>query len=159
MFLEIERKFLVRNKDFKKIALKSTRIVQGYLSSVPGRTVRIRIRNDRGYITIKGIGSPSGASRFEWEMEIPVKEAEELMKICEPGQINKIRFEVTIGKHLFEVDEFLDENEGLIVAEVELSKEDEYFDKPSWLGREITGESKYYNASLIRSPFKHWPIT
>lgn len=155
MAQEIERKFLV-NGEFKSEAQKATRITQGYLSSVPERTVRVRIKGDKGFITIKGIGSDSGASRYEWEKEIPVAEVDELLKICEPGVIDKTRFLVKAGPHTFEVDEFYGENEGLTVAEVELSAEDESFEKPLWLGQEVTGDVKYYNSMLMKNPFKKW---
>ncbi len=155
MAQEIERKFLVEG-DFKAVAIKATRITQGYLSSVPERTVRVRIKGDKGYITIKGIGSDSGASRYEWEKEIPITEVEELLKICEPGVIDKTRFLVKAGAHTFEVDEFYGDNEGLVVAEVELSSEDEGFLKPEWLGKEVTGDVKYYNSMLMKNPFKKW---
>jgi adenylate cyclase len=155
MAQEIERKFLV-NGDFKSEAQKATRITQGYLSSIPERTVRVRIKGDKGFITIKGIGSDSGASRYEWEKEIPVAEVDELLKICEPGVIDKTRFLVKAGPHTFEVDEFYGENEGLTVAEVELSAEDESFEKPLWLGQEVTGDVKYYHSMLMKNPFKKW---
>src|SRR3989339_1347919 len=145
MAQEIERKFLVKSEDFKKVASKETRITQGYLSSVPERTVRVRIKGKSGYLTIKGIGNESGASRYEWEREIPVAEVEELLKICEPGVIDKTRYEVKSGIHTFEVDEFYGENSGLIVAEVELKSEDQAFTKPDWIAEEVTGDSKYYN--------------
>ena len=152
---EIERKFLV-DGEFKKLSIAETRIVQGYLSSVPERTVRIRIKGDKGYITIKGIGNESGATRYEWEDEISVADATELLSICEPGVIDKTRFLVKHGEHTFEVDEFYGENEGLIVAEVELDSEEEEFDRPDWLGAEVTGEAKYYNSMLMKNPFKAW---
>ena len=155
MAQEIERKFLVAG-DFKELAVKETRITQGYLSSVPERTVRVRVKGEKGFITIKGIGSESGASRFEWEKEIPVAEVNELLKICEPGVIDKTRFLVKSGEHTFEVDEFYGDNEGLTVAEVELSSEDEAFVKPSWLGEEVTGDVKYYNSMLMKNPYKNW---
>jgi adenylate cyclase len=155
MAQEIERKFLVSG-EFKSLAVKETRITQGYLSSVPERTVRVRIKGEKGFITIKGIGSASGASRYEWEKEIPVSEIEELLKICEPGVIDKTRFLVKAGPHTYEVDEFYGENEGLIVAEIELSSEDEGFEKPEWLGEEVTGDVKYYNSMLMKNPFKKW---
>lgn len=155
MAQEIERKFLVTG-DFKAKAHKQTRITQGYLSSVPERTVRVRIKGDKGFITIKGIGSASGASRYEWEKEIPVKEVEELLSICEPGIIDKSRFLVQAGPHTFEVDEFYGDNLGLIVAEIELSDEGEAFEKPSWLGEEVTGDSRYFNSMLMKNPFTKW---
>ena len=134
MALEIEKKFLVTG-DFMKESTKATRITQGYLSSVPERTVRVRIKGDKGYITVKGIGSASGATRFEWEKEIPVPEVEQLLAICEPGVIDKTRHLVVSGKHTFEVDVFHGENEGLVLGEVQLSSEDETFVRPGWLGR------------------------
>ncbi len=155
MAQEIERKFLVAG-EFKGLAKKATRITQGYLSSVPERTVRVRIKGDKGFITIKGIGSASGASRYEWEKEIPVAEVEELLKICEPGVIDKTRFLVEAGEHTYEIDEFYGDNEGLTVAEVELSSEDENFVKPEWLGEEVTGDVKYYNSMLMKNPYKNW---
>ena len=156
MAQEIEKKFLVSSGQFKAEASKSTRIIQGYLSSVPERTVRIRIKGEKGYITIKGKGNESGASRYEWEKEIPAAEAEELMRICEPGVIDKTRYEIKKGPHTFEVDEFYGENEGLVVAEVELEKEEDHFEKPAWLGLEVTGDPRYYNSMLMKQPFTKW---
>ena len=155
MAQEIERKFLVVG-DYKPLAVKHTRITQGYLSSVPERTVRVRIKGDKGFITIKGIGSQSGASRYEWEKEIPVEEVNELLTICEPGVIDKIRHLVKVGNHTYEVDEFFGENQGLTVAEIELSSEDEAFEKPSWLGSEVTGDARYYNSMLMNNPYTKW---
>jgi len=155
MAQEIERKFLVSG-DFKKHSIKAIRITQGYLSSAPERTVRVRVKGDKGYITIKGIGSASGASRFEWEKEIPVQEVQQLLEICEPGVIDKTRFLVMSGHHTFEVDEFYGENEGLVLAEVELSSESEEFLKPEWLGAEVTGDVRYYNSMLMKKPYKNW---
>lgn len=155
MAQEIERKFLV-NGDFKSDAFKAIRITQGYLSSVPERTVRVRVKGDKGFITIKGIGNASGASRFEWEKEIPVEDVKALLEICEPGVIDKTRYLVKAGEHTYEVDEFYGDNEGLTVAEVELSDENEAFDKPSWLGEEVTGDAKYYNSMLMKNPYKNW---
>ena len=152
---EIERKFLV-NGEFRHFSTAETRIVQGYLSSVPERTVRIRIKGDKGFITIKGIGNESGATRYEWEREIPVSDAKELLSLCEPGVIDKTRFLVKHGEHTFEVDEFYGENEGLTVAEIELDSENEEFDRPVWLGAEVTGDKKYYNSMLMKNPFNTW---
>lgn len=152
MAQEIERKFLVTGS-FKEQATRQTRIVQGYLSSVPERTVRVRIKGEKGFLTIKGIGNASGAARFEWEREVPVDEVEQLLAICEPGVIDKVRYLVPAGEHTFEVDEFHGENEGLIVAEVELGSEDEAYVRPSWLGREVTGDPKYFNSMLMKHPF------
>jgi len=156
MAQEIERKFLAKDDSFKKDAFKSTRIVQGYLSSVPERTVRVRIKGDKGYLTVKGIGNASGASRFEWEIEIPKEDAENLLKICEPGVIDKTRYLVKAGEHTFEVDEFYGDNEGLTIAEVELESEDQEFEKPAWLGKEVTGDPRFYNSMLMKNPFKNW---
>lgn len=155
MAQEIERKFLVRGP-FQDQVERSTRIVQGYLSSVPERTVRVRIKGDKGFLTIKGIGNASGASRFEWEREITPLEAEQLLAICEPGVIDKVRHLVKAGAHTFEVDEFHGENAGLVVAEVELTAEDEAFARPVWLGEEVTGDARYYNAMLMKQPYTTW---
>ena len=154
--LEIERKFLVKSQAFKKQANNETRIVQAYLNSHPERSVRIRIKGDRGILTIKGKGNSSGASRFEWEKEISLTDAEALLPLCEKGSIHKTRYEIPVGKHLFEVDEFYDDNKGLIIAEVELQSENEIFEKPDWLGTEVTGDNKYYNSQLVSHPFKAW---
>ncbi len=156
MAIEIERKFLVKNNGFKKESVKELRITQGYLSSVPERTVRVRIKGEKGFLTIKGMGNESGATRFEWEKEISVKETKELLKICEPGIIDKTRYNVKHGDHIFEVDEFYGDNEGLTVAEVELSSEDEKYDKPDWLGEEVTGDIKYFNSMLMKNPYSSW---
>lgn len=153
MSKEIERKFLVRG-DFKSQAFRSERIIQGYLSSVPERTVRVRIKGNEGFITIKGLSNASGLTRYEWEKEIPVDEARELLQLSEPGMIDKTRYLVQVGKHVFEVDEFYGENEGLILAEIELQSEDEPFEKPEWLGKEVTGDPRYYNAMLSKKPYK-----
>ncbi len=155
---EIERKFLVTGP-FRDGSVAHSRIVQGYLSSVPERTVRVRIQGDKGALTIKGIGNASGASRYEWECELPVAEAEELLALCEPGVIDKVRWLVPAGAHTFEVDEFHGENEGLVVAEVELASEDEPFARPAWLGAEVTGDPRYFNAMLMQRPFRRWPAT
>lgn len=153
---EIERKFLVKSNDFKKEAFRQTRIVQGFLNTHKERTVRVRIKGEKGFLTVKGISNKSGTSRFEWEKEIDVNDAEQLLKICEPGIIDKIRYEVKKGGHVFEVDEFFEDNEGLIVAEVELADENEDFIKPEWLDKEVTGQVKYYNSQLSKTPYKEW---
>lgn len=154
--IEIERKFLVTSNIFIKDAVRHNRIVQGYLSSSPERTVRIRIKGNKGYLTIKGASNESGLSRFEWEKEISLKEAEQLLQLCEKGVIDKTRHEIIIGSRTYEVDVFANENEGLIVAEIELSNENESFEKPTWLGKEVTGDIKYYNSYLSKNPFKNW---
>ncbi|MGV9002700.1 CYTH domain-containing protein [Flavobacterium sp.] len=156
--IEIERKFLVTSNDFIQQAFSNKRIVQAYLSSVPDRAVRIRIKGAQGFLTIKGKSSKSGMSRLEWEREIPVQEAEELLTICEMGMIDKVRYEVKNGNHTFEVDVFAGENEGLIIAEIELQNEDETFERPSWLGEEVTNDNKYYNVYLTQKPFKSWTL-
>lgn len=155
MSQEIERKFLVKG-EFKRQAYAHSRIVQGYISSMPGRTVRVRIRDVRGYLTIKGGSNDSGTSRYEWEKEIPLDEAKELMMLCEPGIIDKTRYLVKSGKHTFEVDEFYGENEGLIMAEVELESEEESFVKPTFIAEEVTGDARYYNSHLMKIPFSSW---
>lgn len=152
---EIERKFLVTG-EYRSKAYAHSRIVQGYISSARGRTVRVRIRDDKGYLTIKGASGASGLSRYEWEKEIPLDEAQELMEICEPGVIDKTRYLVRSGNHVFEVDEFYGENEGLVVAEVELSAENEPFVKPDFIGREVTGDIRYYNSQLRLRPYRSW---
>jgi len=156
MAQEIEKKFLVKG-DFKSSVTKETRITQGYLSSVPERTVRARVKGNKGFLTIKGIGNASGASRYEWEKEISVQEAKELLELCEPGVIDKTRYIVPAdGDLFFEVDEFYGENEGLTVAEIELPSEETTFTKPEWLGEEVTGDVKYFNSMLMKNPYKNW---
>ena len=153
---EIERKFLVTNTDFISESNSNNRIVQGYLNSDPSRTVRVRIKGEQGFLTIKGKGNASGTTRFEWEKEIDVAEAESLLLLCEKGIIDKIRYEILVGKHTFEVDVFSGENQGLVMAEVELSEENEFFEKPKWLGIEVTGDKRYYNSYLSKKPFISW---
>lgn len=131
-------------------------IAQGYISSARGRTVRVRIRDGEGYLTIKGPSDQSGLARYEWERKIPLDEARELMAICEPGVIDKTRWLVKSGPHVFEVDEFHGENRGLVVAEVELSYEDEAYEKPPFLGQEVTGDVRYYNSFLTKWPYTTW---
>ena len=157
MAQEIERKFLVAG-DYKSEAYAAVRITQGYLSRVPERVVRIRIKGDKGFITIKGTANDTGLSRYEWEKEIPLADAQSLLKLAEPGVIDKTRHLIknTDGKHTWEVDEFHGDNEGLIMAEIELESESDLFDKPSWLGKEVTGDKRYYNAFLSEKPFKNW---
>lgn len=155
MALEIERKFLVA-EGFKPSATIFFRISQGYLNSSPERTVRVRIKGDKGFLTIKGLSSENGVSRYEWEKEIPVSEAADLLRLCEPGIIDKTRYIIEADGHTFEVDEFHGNNEGLILAEIELSSEDEAFTKPSWLDKEVTGDARYYNSMLMKHPYKNW---
>jgi adenylate cyclase len=155
MAQEIERKFLVR-EGYKQYAFTHTRITQGYLSSVPERIVRVRTNGDKGFITIKGVLSLSGMSRYEFEKEITLNEAQELLALCEPGIIDKTRYLVQVGKFTYEVDEFYGENEGLVIAEIELNSEEELFDIPIWLGKEVTGDRRYYNSKLAKNPFSRW---
>ena len=153
-FREIERKFLVAG-DFRGEVSGASRIIQGFLSSAPGRTVRVRIRDDRGYLTVKG--PAQGLTRFEWEKEIPADEARQLLALCEPGAIDKTRHLVPAADgHVWEVDEFHGDNEGLVVAEIELEAEDEPFARPAWVGAEVTGDRRYYNSSLTKCPYKDW---
>lgn len=155
MNYEIERKFLVK-ADFKSEAFTHWRIVQGYLSSVPKRVVRIRIKGDKAYLTIKSTVSGNGLTRYEWEKEISVQDAEEMLQFCEQEIIEKTRYLVKVGAHIFEVDEFYGSNQGLRVAEVELQSEDEEFEKPSWLGKEVTHDIRYYNSMLVKTPYSNW---
>ena len=153
-FREIERKFLVAG-DFRREVSGASRIIQGFLSSAPGRTVRVRVRDDKGYLTVKG--PAQGLTRFEWEKEIPAAEAEQLLQLCEPGAIDKTRYLVPAADgHVWEVDEFHGDNAGLVVAEIELGSEDEPFERPAWLGAEVTGDRRYYNSSLTHCPYKEW---
>lgn len=154
--LEIERKFLVKGDGYKQLAFDSSRIKQGYICSERGRTVRVRIRDSRGYLTIKGPSENGGLSRYEFEKEITLDEATQLMALCEPGIIDKRRYLVKSGSHTFEVDEFYGENEGLVMAEVELGSEDESYEKPDFIGEEVTGDRRYYNSQLRRNPFSVW---
>lgn len=153
---EIERKFLVTSDVYKKEASGSERIVQGFLNKDPERTVRVRIKGNRGFLTVKGKSTDGGLSRFEWEREIPVEEAQALLELCEPGIIDKTRYVVKVDHHQYEVDEFYGENEGLIVAEIELDSPEERIERPSWLGEEVTGEGKFYNSQLSKFPYKNW---
>tara|TARA_R110000868_G_scaffold38261_5_gene134082 strand:- start:1457 stop:1933 length:477 start_codon:yes stop_codon:yes gene_type:complete len=154
--IEIERKFLVKSFDFKEEAYKSTRIIQGFLNTNKERTVRIRIKDNQGFITVKGQSTKDGLSRFEWEKEILKEEAKALLNLCEPGVIDKIRYEIKKGNHIFEVDEFFGDNEGLVIAEIELQTENEAFVKPEWLGKEVTGNIKYYNSQISKQPYNTW---
>ncbi|WP_233073612.1 CYTH domain-containing protein [Motilimonas eburnea] len=154
---EIERKFLLAG-EFKQDARSSERITQGYLNSAPERCVRVRIKGEQGFLTIKGISDAAGLSRFEWERKIPLSEAQALLALCEPGVIDKTRYLVEVGQHTYEVDEFYGENAGLVVAEIELSHVDEQFVKPSWLGEEVTGDKRYYNSQLMQHPYSKWAV-
>ncbi len=154
--IEIERKFLVKNDDYKSEAYAKKTLRQGYISTDPKRTVRIRIEDNQAFITIKGESSSDGLQRFEFEQQIGLEDAKNLLNICLPGKISKYRHLVKVENLKFEVDEFLDENNGLTVAEIELENVDQQFCKPSWLGEEVTGDTKYYNAQLSKNPFKNW---
>jgi adenylate cyclase len=149
MATETERKFLVKG-EFRHLAFKEIKIIQSYLSIDPDKTIRLRIADDKAFLTIKGRPQKNSISRNEWEMQVPVSDAEEMMRICLPGRIVKTRYLIPSGKHIFEIDVFHEKNEGLIIAEIELTSEDEYFEKPDWLGEEVTGNPQYYNANLIR---------
>lgn len=156
MAIEIERKFLVTDDSYKSLAFRSDRIAQGYICREGGNSARVRVRGDKGYITIKGPSRDGGLSRYEWEKEIPVAEAMELLKICNDAIIDKVRHLVEWGGHTFEVDEFFGDNEGLVVAEVELGSTEEHFEKPGFIGEEVTGDKRYYNSRLTRFPYKSW---
>ena len=154
---EIERKFLVLDDSYKQLSYGSSHIMQGYICSERGRTVRVRIRDERAYLTIKGPSMNGGLSRYEFEREIPFADAQQMMLFCEPGVIDKTRWLVKSGPHTFEVDEFHGENNGLVVAEVELSSEEEAFEKPHFIGKEVTGDRRYYNSQLRANPYCNWP--
>ena len=156
MNIEIERKFLVKNKDFKNLSYKEEVFKQGYLNSDKTRNVRIRITNDKAFLTIKGASNASGTTRFEWEKEINRQEAEQLLLLCEPTIIEKKRYYIKNDDLIFEVDEFYADNQGLILAEIELNSEHQKFKKPDWLGKEVTGNKEYYNSYLSKNPFKSW---
>lgn len=156
--IEIERKFLVTSSAYRDLAYKSYRIVQGFLSRDPDRTVRIRLTDDKGVLTVKGRSSEDGLKRFEWEREISKGDAEELLNICLPGTIDKMRYLVKQDNHIFEVDEFYGDNSGLVVAELELEDEHVNFKSPDWLGKEVTGNNRYYNSHLSEQPYKTWKI-
>lgn len=156
MAIEIERKFLVNSTDYRQMAASKSRIRQGYICRESGRTVRIRIRDGRGFLTIKG-PSTNGMARFEFEKEISLSDAEQLFELCQPGVIDKTRYLVNMPDgHVFEVDEFYGENDGLVIAEVELSSEDEPFEIPPFVDREVTGDRRYYNSHLTANPFTTW---
>lgn len=153
---EIERKFLVKGA-YKKFATKKYAIVQGFLSTKPKRTIRVRINGEKAFLTIKGLGNKSGTTRFEWEKEISISEATALLKISKPKRIEKTRYIIPTNNNLFfEVDEFFGDNEGLTIAEIELPSEDTQFKKPEWLGKEVTGDVRYFNSMLLKKPFGKW---
>ena len=154
--IEIERKYLLASADFKDKASNKYIIKQGYLNSHPERTVRVRTKGDKGFLTIKGKSNEAGTSRLEWETEISLTDAEQLLLLCEKGVIDKVRYEVKIGNHTFEIDEFFADNLGLTMAEIELTNENEQFEKPDWLGEEVTGDKRYYNSYLSNHPYSTW---
>ncbi|CAA0193167.1 putative adenylate cyclase [Tenacibaculum maritimum] len=156
MAVEIERKFLVTSNHFKKESFQKKHIKQGFLNSNKERVVRVRINDNKGFLTIKGASNKTGTTRFEWEKEIDLQEANDLLDLCEKGIIEKYRYLVSSAPHLFEVDEFVGDNAGLIIAEIELQHESENFKKPEWLGKEVTGKKKYYNSNLSKFPFNKW---
>jgi len=154
--IEIERKYLVNSKDYRSLAFSKSHIVQGFLNSDPDRVVRIRIEDDKAFLTVKGRSNSSGTTRFEWEKKIPVSEAELLLELCEIEILEKIRYCVKTGKHIIEVDEFLGTNKGLVIAEIELQNENDTIEVPPWMGPEVTGDIKYYNSQLSKYPFNEW---
>lgn len=155
MHTEIERKFLVTG-DFSVDVYASKRIVQGYICSQPGKTVRIRIQDQNGFLTIKGPSDEKGMSRYEFEQAIPLEDAEQLLRLCEPGAIDKVRHLAKVGNHVWEIDVFHGANEGLVMAEIELKAEEEPFVMPAWAGKEVTGDRRYYNSMLTQHPFTEW---
>ena len=156
LMLEIERKFLVLDDSYKALSYSHSHIVQGYICSGRGRTVRIRIRDAQGFITIKGPSVDGGLSRYEFEQEIPLADAEQLMKLCEPGIIDKTRWLVKSGDFTFEVDEFHGDNDGLVMAEVEMQSVDDQPVLPPFIGQEVTGDRRYYNSQLRSNPYCSW---
>ena len=155
MNIEIERKFLVCG-EYKEKSYSHSHIEQGYFDTAPGRTVRVRIRDDKSYLTIKGPSENGGLSRYEFEIEVSPEDGRQLMRLCRPGKIDKTRWLVKSGSHIVEVDEFHGDNEGLVMAEIELKSEDEVFEKPDFLGKEVTGDKRYYNSHLMRYPYRCW---
>ncbi|MDM9631232.1 CYTH domain-containing protein [Robiginitalea aurantiaca] len=154
--VEIERKYLVNGLGYRKEARAHIRIVQAFLSTDPDRTIRVRCTGPHGFLTIKGRTCDKGTTRREWEYEIPLKDAEEMLALCVTPPIEKIRYQVEFGLHTFEVDEFTGLNQGLTLAEVELESADEVIEKPSWLGQEVTGDIRYYNSQLSLKPYTTW---
>ena len=156
MAIEIERKFLVTSTAYKKAAYNFYDMVQGYIAHEKGNSVRVRITNTEAVMTIKGPSDSKGMSRYEWNHQIPVEDAKELLKLSQGGVIEKRRYLVHSGPHVFEIDEFYGDNEGLVIAEVELQSENKTFEKPSFVGKEVTGDRRYYNAYLTTNPYKSW---
>lgn len=155
MALEIERKFIVTG-EYKSMSYSHSNIEQGYFDTAPGRTVRVRIRDEKAFLTIKGPSNADGMTRYEFETEVPIEDGRQLMELCRPGRIKKTRWLVKSGKHTVEVDEFFGDNEGLVMAEIELASEDEAFEKPGFLGKEVTGDRRFYNNRLMRCPYILW---
>lgn len=149
MAIETERKFLVKG-EFRQLSVREITIVQTYLSIDPGKTIRLRIADSEAFLTIKSRFNGDSISRNEWEFPIPISDAREMMNLCLPGKIVKTRYLVPSGNHTYEVDIFHDKNEGLIIAEIELSAENEQFEKPDWLGEEVTGKPEYFNSNLLK---------
>lgn len=156
--IEIERKYLVNSRDYRSLAFSKSHIVQGFLNTHPDRVVRIRIADDKAFLTVKGRSNTAGTSRFEWEKKIQIHEAKLLLELCEKEILEKIRYYIRIGAHIIEVDEFLGSNKGLVIAEIEIEKEDDNIKVPSWVGLEVTGDIKYYNSQLSKCPFKEWKV-
>lgn len=155
MNIEIERKFLVCG-EYKSKAYSHSHIEQGYFDSAPSRTIRVRIRDDKAYLTIKGPSNQAGLARYEFETEVSLEDGRQLMALCRPGRIDKTRWLIKNGKHTIEVDEFHGDNDGLVMAEIELGSEDEEYEKPDFLGKEVTGDRRYYNSHLMRFPYCLW---
>ena len=156
MPIEIERKFLVLNDSYKREALGHSHIQQGYICSNERRAVRVRIRDNRAYLTIKGPTPEGGLPCFEFEKEITLEEGKQLMRLCEPGIIDKVRWLVKSGEHTFEIDEFFGENKGLVMAEVELSSVDDEVLIPAFIGEEVTGDPRFFNSHLRINPYRTW---
>jgi adenylate cyclase len=154
--IEIERKYLVKSDEYKVLANKKYRIMQAYLVTDDIRTIRVRMKAEKAYITVKSKNNDAGVSRHEWEYEIPVSDLQDMLAFCEPGIIEKTRYEVAYKGHIIEIDEFHGENEGLIVAEIELQSENEKIALPGWLGEEVTGIRQYYNSHLRKEPYNTW---
>ncbi|MEM6793460.1 MAG: CYTH domain-containing protein [Acidobacteriota bacterium] len=156
MAVEIERKFLVSSDAWRAGAEPGTRLRQGYLSTDPDRNVRVRIKGEKALLTVKGRLGEGTVSRLEYEYEIPMADAEAMLGLCLASPIDKTRYEIPHGGHLFELDEFHGRNAGLLIAEIELESESAHFEKPPWLGREVSDDPRYLNANLVESPFDTW---
>lgn len=154
--MEIERKYLVKTNDYRFLAYSKSSIIQGFLNTHPDRVVRIRIEDDKAFLTVKGRSNDEGTTRFEWEKNISVDDARKLLDLCEKEILEKIRYYVQLGHQIIEVDEFLGLNKGLVIAEIEIDNEDDYIEVPDWLGSEVTGDIKYYNSQLSKYPFQKW---